>query len=508
MLRKFDATILSRTPHIVGGENAGVVANPTPLVDLTGAISECARVEYGIRIDPTKVRVFGKLDSQIFGGSVKVRPAVEIIRDAVATGKLRSGQKIFEATSGNFGLALGMLRDLGLEVIVLVSRKLQGGVLDELKNEGVRSVNLDVDICPAPGLKIDQNLVVAKAAAGSVREQLAQLGLDTTVFDKNRGDVESLLAKQDVISLAKLLAKTYGGFCPEQYDNELNVRSHETTTAPEIDQQLKAQGYSLGDFRIITAFGTGGTSAGLAKYAQAKYGRKPLHVVFPLANQDVAGIRTRDKAAGLKFYQPELYAGEHEVDFEAARRVLRFFASRGYGIGESGALALYSALQMINYGAGDKFVVMIADGLQKYLADLEVPAETSDPLEVNVQEANSNQPSYGEVLWTHAMFVPREEGIKLVADSLGCDRDKVKVATARDVQVLITTEKIPAAISALLPKDKSKTLLVCTAGGTSLRVAEVLTKNGVGAQSLTGGIMNLSQTNNRQPEDLVQMARE
>jgi cysteine synthase/rhodanese-related sulfurtransferase len=508
LLGKFDAEILSRTPHVSGGDKTGVVANATPFVDLTDALSECAKAEYGIRIDSKSVRVFGKLDSQIFGGSVKVRPAVEIIRDAIATGKLSSGQKIFEATSGNFGLALGMLRNLGLDVIVLVSRKLRGGVLDELRNEGVRSVNLDVDICPAPGLKIDQNLVVAKAAAASVREQLAQLGLDTSVFENARGEVEALLAKQDVINLAKLLAKIYDGFCPEQYDNELNVRSHETTTAPEIDQQLKAHGYSLGDFRIITAFGTGGTSAGLAKYAHAKYGQKPVHVVFPLANQDVAGIRTRDKAVGLRFYQPELYGGEHEVDFEAARRLLRFFAGRGYGIGESGALALYSALQMINYGAGNNFVVMIADGLQKYLADLEVPVETSDPLEVNVAEANSKQPSYGEVLWTHAMFVPREEGIKLVAEALGCDKDKVKIATARDVQALITTEKIPAGINALLPKDKSKTLLVCMAGGTSLRVAEVLTKNGVGAQSLTGGIMNLSQTKNRQPEDLVQVASE
>jgi len=508
LLGRFDAEILSRTPHAAGGDKSEVIANATPLVDLADALSECGKAEYGIRIDSKSIRVFGKLDSQIFGGSVKVRPAVEIIRDAIATGKLRSGQKIFEATSGNFGLALGMLRNLGLEVIVLVSRKLQGGVLDELKNEGVLSVNLDVDICPAPGLKIDQNLVVAKAAAESVREQLAQLGLDTSVFDNARGDVESLLAKQDIINLAKLLARIYNGFCPEQYDNELNVRSHETTTAPEIDQQLKSQGYSLGDFRIITAFGTGGTSTGLANYARSKYGKKSVHVVFPLANQDVAGIRTRDKAVGLRFYQPELYGGEHEIDFEAARRLFRFFAGRGYGIGESGALALYSALQMINYGAGNSFVVMIADGLQKYLANLEVPVETSDPLEVNVQEANSKQQNYGGVLWTHAMFVPRKEGIKLVADALGCEIDKVKVATARDVQALITTEKIPARINALLPKDKSKTLLVCMAGGTSLRVAEVFSKNGIGAQSLTGGIMNISQTNNRQPDDLVQVAAE
>jgi hypothetical protein len=44
-----------------------------------------------------------------------------------------------------------------------------------------------------------------------------------------------------------------------------------------------------------------------------KYGKKSLHVIFPLSNQDVAGIRTKEKAAGLKFYEPELYGGQHEV---------------------------------------------------------------------------------------------------------------------------------------------------------------------------------------------------
>src|SRR6266487_767747 len=232
----------NKTPHM---SESGNISNPTPLVDITDTLSECARVEFGLTLSKDTSRVFAKFDSQIFGGSVKVRPAVEILRNAISTGKLRSGQRIFEATSGNFGLALGLAGKLGLEVIVLVSRRLQGGVLDELKNEGVRSVNLDVDICPAPGLKIDPNLVVAKAAAASVREQLAQLGLDTSVFDNARGDVEALLAKQDVINLAKLFAKIYDGFCPEQYDNELNVRSHETTTSPEIDQQLKAHGHSF-----------------------------------------------------------------------------------------------------------------------------------------------------------------------------------------------------------------------------------------------------------------------
>jgi cysteine synthase len=504
LLRRFERDILSKTPHVEANE----IANPTPLVDITDTLAECARIEYGLTIPKESAQIFAKFDSQIFGGSVKVRPAVEIIRDAIATGKLRTGQKVFEATSGNFGLALGMLRDLGLDVIALVSRKLQGGVLAELKNEGVKSVNLDVDICPAPGLKTDQNLIVAKAAATNLRGQLVQLGLDGGALDRSRVEVETLLAKQDIINLAKLLARIYGGFCPEQYDNELNVKSHETVTAPEIDQQLKTQGHSLADFQITAAFGTGGTSTGIAKYVQGNYGRKSVHVVFPLFYQDVAGIRTRDKAVGLRFYQPDLYEGQHEVDFEAARKLLKFFASRGYGIGESGALALYSCLQMINYGAGSKFVVIIADGLQKYMTAHEIPEEEPGSLEATVEEASANQATYDEVLWTHAMFVPRDEGVDLVASSLHVDKDKVKIARAQDVQALITKEEIPAGLAELLPKGRSRTLLVCMAGGTSLRAAEILTKKGVGAQSLTGGIMNLAQSTNRSPDELVQVAAE
>lgn len=504
LLRKFDEEIWSKTPHVVRGNE---VSNPTPLVDITEAMAECAKVEYGLSL-PTEVRVFAKFDSQIFGGSVKVRPAVEIIRNAITTGKLRSGQTIFEATSGNFGLALGMLNKLGLDVIALVSRKLQGGVLDELKNEGVRSVNLDIDICPAPGLKMSQNLIVAKATASNVREQLVHLGLDIKKFDQSRGEIEAVLARQDIINLAKLLARIYDGFCPEQYDNELNVKSHESVTSLEIDQQLKNYGESLDDFGVIAAFGTGGTSTGIARYVQAKYGRKTVHVVFPLFYQDVAGIRTREKAAGLKFYQPELYAGQHDVDFEAARRLLKFFASRGYGIGESGALALYSCLQMINYGAGDKLVVMIADDLKKYMTDIEGPVETPGSLETNVEEVSSNPSNFDEVLWTHAMFVPREAGIDLVASTLHIDKNKVKVAKAQDVQALITREDIPQGISDLMPKGRSRTLLVCMAGGTSLKAAEILTKKGLGVQSLTGGIMNLAQLNSRSPDELVQVATE
>jgi cysteine synthase A len=508
LLKRFQTEIKSKVPYVVERDGRKTFVNATPLEDLTAPLIECAYVEYGLEIPPRNIKVFGKFDSKIVGGSVKVRPAVEIIEYAIASGKLRTGQTVFEATSGNFGIALGMLEKIGINVIFLVSRRLQSGVLDELNRNSAKTVNLDIDICPAPGFALDHNLAIAKATASNVREQLADLGLDTTQFDKSRAEIEALLARQDVINLAKILAKVYGGFCPEQYDNELNVKSHEAVTAPEIDQQLKDRGLSLADFRVISAFGTGGTSAGISKYVQTKYGKKSVHIVFPLNNQDVAGIRTKDKALGLRFYDPALYAGQHEVDFEAARRVLRFFVGKGYDIGESSALALYACLQMLNYGVGDKFVVMLADGIDKYRSTLGTVAQAPPPLEVTLPQANSNVSDYGEVLWTHGMFVPKEDGIKLLALSLGCDESKIKIARASDVQTLISTEKIPDNITNVLPKDNRKVLLVCMAGGTSLRVAQILAAKGIQSQSLTGGIMSLSENSKKQPSDLVQMSRE
>src|SRR5688572_22239259 len=307
MLEHFEREIWSKIPHLEEKSGEVKVVSPTPLIDITEDLKQCARIEYGLDLADKDLRVFGKFDSNLLAGSIKVRPAVRIIYDAIASGKLKGGQTIIEATSGNFGIALGQIGRLGLDVVALVSRKLQEGVFEELKNEKTRIINLDMDICPAPGMKGNANLMMAKATASNVRAQLSELGFDPAVFDKSRSDVEAVLADQDIINLAKLLAKIYNCFCPEQYDNELNVDSHRTVTAAELDQQLAEQGHSLSDFRIVCTFGTGGTSGGLSRYIMEKYGKKAVHVVFPPGDQDVAGIRTKGKASGLKFYEPDRY---------------------------------------------------------------------------------------------------------------------------------------------------------------------------------------------------------
>jgi cysteine synthase/rhodanese-related sulfurtransferase len=502
LLERFESEVRARVPHIMGE----AVTNPTPLADVTEALLECARSEYGLRPDG-RVRVFAKFDSKIMGGSVKVRPAVSIIGDAIASGRLVRGQTVFEATSGNFGLALGGLGRLGIDVVALVSRRLQRGVVDQLRADGVKLVNLDIDICPAPGVNGDTDMLRAKGVAESVRQQLKELGFDLKRFDESRGKVEELLARQDAIGLAKVLAQAYGGFCTEQYDNELNVEVHRTVTGPEIDQQLMAEGTSLGRADFVCAFGTGGTAGGLSRYVASRHGRKGVRVVFPLAGQDVAGIRTKEKSMGLRFYDPEAYLGEHEVDFEEAARLFEFFNRKGHDIGESGALALYACMQLVNYGVGREFVVMVADGASKYTSEVKAVARRGKRDQVRLEEAASAIEEYGGVVWAHNTFVPRTEGIKAIASSLGCDESEVKVADVRDVQIVLNGGDPSEEFEKLLPKDDRPILVVCMAGNTSLMLAKVLERRGVAAESLIGGITGLPESRGKQPLELVQVAK-
>ena len=506
LLEHFEREIWSKVPHLEKPGEAKVV-NATPLKDISRDLKECAKNVFGLDLADKDLHVFGKFDSKLLAGSIKVRPAVQIIHDAIATGKLKRGQTIFEATSGNFGIALGQITKLGLDVVAIVSRKLQEGVFEELRNEKTRVINLDMDICPAPGMKGNPNLMAAKATASNVRAQLSELGFDPAIFDKSRSEVEAVLADQDIINLAKLLARIYSCFCPEQYDNELNIEAHRTVTAAELDHQLREYGHSLSEFKIVCTFGTGGTSGGLSRYILEKFGKKSIHVVFPLGDQDVAGIRTKDKASGLKFYEPDRYAGQHEVDFGQAKRLLKFFVDKGYDMGESSALALYAAMQMANSGGDGKFVIIVADGIQKYRKNLAVMEQKSRSMKVGLQEAVSNMGNYDRVVWIHTMYTPRKEGIELIAKSLGVDESKIIVPKASEVEKLLATQQIPKDLEKVLGGD-AKPLLVCMMGNTSLRVAQVLGQNGIAAESLNGGISALSQGKGKQISELVQMATE
>ena len=504
LLEKFEEEIWSKIPHLEDGK----VVNATPLTDLTSDFKECAKSIYKLDISDLDLKVYGKFDANLVSGSIKVRPAIHIMHDAIKTGKLKSDQTIIEATSGNFGIALGQMTKLGLTVISLVSRKLQEGVFKELRNENIRIMDLDMDICPAPGMKdSDADALKAKATAGNIRSQLTELGFDPKIFDDSLSEIETLLAAEDIINLAKLISKIYGCFCPEQYDNQLNIEAHRTITAKEIEQQLQENGDSLEEYRLMCAFGTGGTSGGLSKHMNEKYGKKAVHVVFPIPGQDVAGIRTKAKADGLKLYNPDAYQAEHEVDFGQAKHILKFFVEKGHNIGESTALALYSILEMVSDGDKGKFIVIVADGIEKYKKNLEAMF-TEQRMQVSLDEAAASVSEYDRVIWVHPSYTPKEEGIEMIAKSLGIDKEKIAIPKASTINELLSTREIPKELSEDLDGSKGKSLLICMAGNTSLMTAQVLASKGIVTESLNGGITNLPEGMGKNPGEFIKAATE
>jgi cysteine synthase/rhodanese-related sulfurtransferase len=504
LLEKFQQEIWNKIPHLEGEK----IVNATPLIDLTEDLRECAKSIYKLDLDDKDLKVYGKFDSTLPSGSIKVRAAAHIIHNAIASGNLKGNQTVIEATSGNFGIALGQLSKLGVNVVALVSRKLQEGVFKELRNGKIRIMDLDMDICPAPGMENKANELAAKATAGNVRSQLSELGFNPEIFDINIEEIEALLAKQDIINLARFLAKIYDLFCTKQYDNELNIDVHRTITAPEIDQQLHENGETLEDYQIVCSFGTGGTSGGLSQYMDEKYNKKSIRVVFPTPGQDVAGIRTKAKAFGLRLYKPETFEAEHEVDFEKAKFLLKFFVEKGHDIGESTALELYSAMDLAISKKAKKFVVIVADGIEKYKKNFEQISKNQIPMNISLEEATSMVDDYDKIIWVHTQYTPREEGIEIIAKSLGVDKSKISVQKAGTINNLLTKQEVPEELSKELDGSKGKSLLVCMAGNTSLMTAQVLASKGIITQSLNGGITNLPEGRGKNPGEFIKAATE
>src|SRR5688500_11588071 len=159
--------------------------------------------------------VFVTLESRYPGGSVKDRLALAIIEDAEASGALRPGQTVIEATSGNTGIALAM-------------------------------------VCARKGYPLV--IVMAENFSVERRRLMRFLGAKvvlTPAWQKGSG----MLAK------AEELARTRGWFLTRQFENDANADIHSQTTAQEILSDFEGERL---DYWVST-FGTGGTLKGVSR---------------------------------------------------------------------------------------------------------------------------------------------------------------------------------------------------------------------------------------------------
>jgi cysteine synthase A len=167
------------------------------------------------KLAPPEINLFVKIEAFNPLGSVKDRLALGVIEDAEKTGKLKPGQTVIEATSGNTGIGLAM-------------------------------------VCAQKGYP----LVVTMAETFSVeRRKLMRFLGAKVVLTPAAGRGIGMVAK------ANELAETHGWFLTRQFENEANADMHSRTTAQEILEDFKGERLDY----WVTGFGTGGTLKGVAR---------------------------------------------------------------------------------------------------------------------------------------------------------------------------------------------------------------------------------------------------
>src|SRR6195952_2284903 len=172
------------------------------------------------RLAPAHVDLYAKIEAFNPLGSVKDRLALGVIEAAEASGALKPGQTVVEATSGNTGIGLAMVcAQKGYPLVVTMAE-----TFSVERRKLMRFLGAKVVLTPAAGRGLG---MVAKAVE---------------------------------------LAETHGWFLTRQFTNEANADMHSRTTAQEILRDF--EGESL-DF-WVTGFGTGGILKGVSRVLAEK----------------------------------------------------------------------------------------------------------------------------------------------------------------------------------------------------------------------------------------------
>ena len=177
----------------------------TPMVEIT-------------RLDRGPCRLFVKLENQNPAGSIKDRIGLSMIEAAERNGRLKPGGTIIEATAGNTGLGLALVAaSKGYKLVLVVPDKMAREKIFHLRALGAEVM--------------------------------------LTRSDVGKGHAEYY---QD---MAERIAGETGAVYVNQFANPANPEAHETTTGPEIWEQMEHRVDA-----VVCGVGSGGTLAGLSRF--------------------------------------------------------------------------------------------------------------------------------------------------------------------------------------------------------------------------------------------------
>ena len=281
----------------------------TPMVDLSS-------------LSPNpNVRIYGKLEGQNPGGSVKDRAAKWIIEAAEADGSLKPGQVILESSSGNTGIALAMIarvKGYRLKIVLPENVSIERRQLLEIWG---------AEIIWSPG---------GEGSNGAMR-RAQKVAADHPEF-----------------------------FFPYQYGNPNNPLAHYESTGPEIFRDVPDITH------FVAGLGTAGTLMGVTRYLKEQNPKIESWAVEPPAGEKVDGLKSLDEGFippvftdndGYELLDRKKVVGPRE-SIEWTRRLIEVGVFAGISSGAIVAAAVKCAAE-IESGV---VVAIICDGGWKYLS--------------------------------------------------------------------------------------------------------------------------------------------
>lgn len=272
-----------------------------------------------------EVRVFAKAEFFNPGGSVKDRPALNMIRKGEQNGQLVPGKTLLDSTSGNTGIAYAM-------------------------------------ICAAKGYPV--KLCLPANASPERKQILRAYGAELVLTDPGEGSDGAFRVCQGIYEQDQ---ETY--FYPDQYSNPANWQAHYETTGPEIIEQTAGR-----ITHFVTALGTTGTFTGVTR--RLRHDLPEVRCISVQPASPLHGLEgTKHMPTSIKpgIYDPTLADDNLWIETEDAYTTARRLAHEGLLVGISAAANVLAATRVAEEvskeGRSGMVVTILCDGGQKYLSE-------------------------------------------------------------------------------------------------------------------------------------------
>ncbi len=262
-----------------------------------------------------KVTIFGKLEGHNPGGSVKDRPALNMIKSAVERGDLRAGMKLIEATSGNTGIALAMVARLfNLEIELIMPVNATKERVQTMEAFGAKVILLEtIEIC--------RDYANEKSASGEY------LQLD-------------------------------------QFSNPDNFMAHYKTTGPEIWRDTEGA-----VTHFVSSMGTTGTITGTSLFLKEKNPAIQIIGCQPTEGSSIPGIRRWSPEYVPKIFDPSRVDRIFDVSQTESTQMARTLARvEGIFSGMSSGGAATAAFRLAQELESGVIVFIVCDRGDRYLS--------------------------------------------------------------------------------------------------------------------------------------------